>query len=67
MSELRRLRRPTPRRFAVRKSGADPCEAWCMAADQHEEPDELPVDPLLGQPRMVNDPPGSPSHKEPLS
>src|SRR3954454_16985759 len=27
-----------------------------MAADQHEEPGELPVDPLLGQPRMVNDP-----------
>ena len=27
-----------------------------MAADQHEEPGELPVDPLLGQPRMVDDP-----------
>jgi hypothetical protein len=27
-----------------------------MAADQDEEPDELPVDPLLGQPRMVDDP-----------
>ncbi|WP_329481570.1 hypothetical protein OG555_05405 [Kribbella sp. NBC_01484] len=27
-----------------------------MAADQHEEPGELPVDPLLGQPRMVADP-----------
>ncbi len=27
-----------------------------MAADQHEDPGELPVDPLLGQPRMVDDP-----------
>lgn len=27
-----------------------------MAADQHEAPGEPPVDPLLGQPRMVNDP-----------
>ena len=27
-----------------------------MAADQYEEPGELPVDPLLGQPRMVDDP-----------
>jgi hypothetical protein len=27
-----------------------------MAADQDEEPGELPVDPLLGQPRMVDDP-----------
>ena len=27
-----------------------------MAADQHDEPGELPVDPLLGQPRMVDDP-----------
>ena len=27
-----------------------------MSADQDEEPDELPVDPLLGQPRMVDDP-----------
>src|SRR3954451_6239545 len=27
-----------------------------MAADQDEEGDELPVDPLLGQPRMVDDP-----------
>jgi hypothetical protein len=27
-----------------------------MAADQDEEPGERPVDPLLGQPRMVDDP-----------
>ena len=27
-----------------------------MAADQHEDPGELPVDSLLGQPRLVDDP-----------
>ncbi|MEV0287941.1 hypothetical protein AB0H36_27825 [Kribbella sp. NPDC050820] len=27
-----------------------------MATEQHEDPGDLPVDPLLGQPRMVDDP-----------
>jgi hypothetical protein len=27
-----------------------------MAADQDKDPGQLPVDPLLGQPRMVDDP-----------
>lgn len=27
-----------------------------MAADQGEDPGAVPVDPLLGQPRMVDDP-----------
>jgi hypothetical protein len=35
---------------------AGPCEAWGMAVDHDEDPGELPVDPLLGQPRMVDDP-----------